>query len=124
MLVVNRFRVPEPDGETFRVDLEAARDALAARPGFVSATVGRNVDDPELWVLTTTWDNVGAYRRALGSLEVKMTANALLSLARDLPTAFEPLLSIDPLRGRITSRSDRRVDDSGSRSTAPADAEP
>ena len=89
MLVVNRFRVPEPDGDGFRADLEAARDALAQRPGFVAGTLGRNLDDPELWVLTTAWDNVGAYRRALSSYDVKLTAVPVLGRAIDEPSAYE-----------------------------------
>ncbi len=42
MLVVNRFRVPESESETFRVDVETARAALADRPGYVAGTIGRN----------------------------------------------------------------------------------
>jgi len=86
---VNRFRVPEPEGEAFRADLQRARDALAARPGHLGATMGRNLDDPELWVLTTTWEHVGAYRRALSSYEVKLRAVPLLSRALDEPSAYE-----------------------------------
>jgi quinol monooxygenase YgiN len=89
VLVVNRFRVPESEGEAFRGDLEAARDALSERPGFLGSAIGRNLDDPELWVLTTTWDNVGAYRRALSSYDVKVTAVPVLGRALDEPSAYE-----------------------------------
>ena len=65
MLVVNRFRVPLDDGEAFRTELAAAHAVLAEQTGYVDGRVGRNLDDPTLWVLTTRWDNVGAYRRAL-----------------------------------------------------------
>jgi hypothetical protein len=40
-------------------------------------------------VLTTEWENVGAYRRALSSYEVKVGAVALLSTAIDEPSAYE-----------------------------------
>lgn len=93
MLVVNRFRVPEADRDVFRVDLETARQVLATRPGHLGGQVGRNVDDPTLWVLTTTWENVGAYRRALSSYEVKMGAVPLLSRALEEPSAYE---SVEP----------------------------
>jgi hypothetical protein len=93
VLVVNRFRVPEPEGATFRADLEAAYDVLSARAGFVEGRIGRNLDDPSLWVLTTTWENVGAYRRALSSYDVKVGAVPLLSRAIDEPSAFE---TVDP----------------------------
>ncbi len=89
MLVVTRFRVPVAQGESFRVDLDRARSALAERPGYVTATVGRNVDDPELWVLTTRWEHVGAYRRALSSYDVKLHAVPVLTRALDEPSAYE-----------------------------------
>ena len=81
MIVVNRFRVPSRDAESFRAGVVAAHVALAARPGYVEGAVGRNVDEPELWVLTTRWENVGSYRRALSSYDVKLTAVPLLSQA-------------------------------------------
>ena len=92
MLVVNRFRVPEGD-ERFRADLQRAHEALATRPGYVTGRIGRNVDDPTLWVLTTSWENVGAYRRALSSYDVKLDAVPVLSRALDEPSAYEP---VDP----------------------------
>jgi len=93
VLVVNRFRVPESAGEAFRADLELARATLAERPGYLAGAIGRNLDDPELWVLTTTWEHVGAYRRALSSYEVKLHAVPLLGRALDEPSAYE---SVEP----------------------------
>ena len=89
MIVVNRFRVPLGEGEDFRADLATARDALAACRGYVGGELGRNVDDPELWVLTTRWENVGSYRRALSSYDVKLHAVAVLSRAIEEPSAYE-----------------------------------
>jgi hypothetical protein len=92
VIVVNRFRVDELDAaavESFRTDVHAALDALAQRPGYVGGTVGRNVDDPSLWVLTTTWRDVGSYRRALSAYDVKLSAVPLLSRAIDEPSAYE-----------------------------------
>jgi quinol monooxygenase YgiN len=89
VLVVNRFRVPVDDGEAFRAELDAAHETLAERPGYVGGQVGRNLDDPTLWVLTTRWENVGAYRRALSAYDVKLNAVPLLSRAVDEPSAYE-----------------------------------
>jgi len=89
VLVVNRFRVPEHEGESFGTDLAAARDLLAARPGYVDGTIGRNVDDPELWVLTTRWQNAGSYRRALGWYDVRVGAWPVLARAVEEPSAYE-----------------------------------
>lgn len=86
MLVVNRFR-----GDNLRNDLEAALAVLAERPGFESGELGRNVDEPELWVLVTRWADVGSYRRALSSYEVKLAAVPTLSRALDEPSAYEPV---------------------------------
>lgn len=89
VIVVNRFRVPQSAAEGFRAQVAQAHAALAARPGYVDGVVGRNVDDPELWVLTTSWENVGSYRRALSSYDVKVDAVPLLSRALDEPSAYE-----------------------------------
>jgi quinol monooxygenase YgiN len=89
VLVVSRFRVPEAGGESFRADLERAHAVLAERPGYASGRLGRNLDDPTLWTLVTTWENVGSYRRALSSYDVKLHAVPLLSRAIDEPSAYE-----------------------------------
>lgn len=89
MIVVTRYRVPESETETFRADLVAARDTLATRPGFLGGDLGRNVDDPELWTMVTRWENVGSYRRALSSYEVKLTAVPVLNRALEEPSAYE-----------------------------------
>jgi hypothetical protein len=89
VLVVNRFRVPVPEGESFRADLETAREALAACAGYAGGEIGRNVDDPELWVLSTRWADVGSYRRALSSYDVKLRAVATLGRALEEPSAYE-----------------------------------
>lgn len=90
MLVITRFQVAPDDAEGFRADADRAVGALAERPGFVSGTVGRNLDDPTLWALVTTWESVGAYRRALSAYDVKLRAVPLLSRALDEPSAYEP----------------------------------
>ena len=89
MIVVNRFRVPDSDAGPFRADVQRAHEALAERPGYLAGTVGRNVDDPTLWVLSTTWEHVGAYRRALSSYDVKLHAVPTLSRAIDEPSGYE-----------------------------------
>lgn len=89
MLVVSRFRVAEPEGEEFGRELDRVLALLAERPGFEDGRRGRNVDDPTLWVLVTRWADVGSYRRALSTYDVKVGAVPLLSRALDEPSAFE-----------------------------------
>lgn len=89
MLVINRFRI-EPDlAQEFRRSIGAAHAALAAQVGYVCGTVGRNVDDTELWVLETRWESVGTYRRALSAYDVKVTAWPVLAQSIDEPSAYE-----------------------------------
>lgn len=89
MFVVSRFRVAAADEAAFREDLEKALATLAQQKGHVSGRIGRNLDDPELWVLSTEWANVGSYRRALSAYDVKLTAVPTLSRAVDEPSAYE-----------------------------------
>ena len=91
VLVVNRFQVPEDDAEAFRADLESALAVLSEQVGYAEGQLGRNVDDPTLWTMVTTWKDVGSYRRALSRYDVKMGAVQLLSTAIDEPSAYESL---------------------------------
>lgn len=93
MLVVTRYVVAPPDAAQFLPRARAALSALSARPGWRSGRIGRATDDAGLWVLTTEWDSVGAYRRALSAFEVKVHAVPLLSLAVDEVSAFEVLVA-------------------------------
>jgi quinol monooxygenase YgiN len=89
VLVVNRFRVPVPEADALRAQLEEAHALLATKPGYVDGALGRNLDEPDLWVLTTRWESVGGYRRALSSYDVKLAAVPTLSRALDEPSAYE-----------------------------------
>jgi hypothetical protein len=92
VLVISRFRTePADDPGLLRTDLEGALAVLAAQKGFQHGRLGRNVDDPSLWVLETTWDGPGAYRRALSAYDVKLHAWATLGRAIDEPSAYELL---------------------------------
>ena len=89
MLAIARFSVPLAQSQEFADQLAVAKDVLSLREGFIDAELGQNLDDPTLWVLMTQWKNVGSYRRALSSLEVKMLAVPVLAQALDEPGAYE-----------------------------------
>ena len=91
VLVVNRFRVPEEERRGFRADLESALAVLSEQVGYADGQLGRNVDDPTLWTMVTRWKDVGSYRRALSSYDVKVGAVQLLGRAIDEPSAYESL---------------------------------
>ncbi|OYN90798.1 antibiotic biosynthesis monooxygenase family protein [Parenemella sanctibonifatiensis] len=96
MIAVVRFQVPEAGVAEFRARTEAAIAVLEQKPGLRSIDFGRNVDDPQLWTLTSRWQDVGSYRRALGGYESKMAVVPLLSLAIDEPTAYEDPDEVGP----------------------------
>lgn len=87
--MLNRFRVPDDQVDAFADQARAAIDVLDSLDGFVSADLGRNLDEPQLWTVTTRWVNVGSYRRALQGYEAKVTVVPLLSLAIDEPSAYD-----------------------------------
>ncbi len=108
--MVSRFTVPPAESDRFAELARAALAALAARPGFRRGHAGRAVDDPAEWVLVSEWDGVGAYRRALGTYEVKLAATPLLAQARDDAGAFEELVSAGPDGVSEIGASDRASD--------------
>ncbi len=89
MIAVARFDVPLASASDFRAELEGVRDVLAEAAGFVGGEVGQNLDEPTLWVLTTRWENVGSYRRALSSTRAKLEAIPILARAIDEAGAYE-----------------------------------
>jgi quinol monooxygenase YgiN len=113
LLVVTRFVVRQP--ETFLERAHTALAALADRPGYLRGQLGRSVDEPDTWCLITSWESVGAYRRALGSYEVKLHATPLLAEALDEPSAFEVLAAAEPA-GPVTVAGSDRADDATLRS--------
>ena len=84
-MVVNRFRA----GAGFDARLESVLELLRGREGFLDAELGRNLDEPDLWVLVTRWRDVGSYRRALSGNESRMLVVPLLSQAIDEPSAYD-----------------------------------
>jgi quinol monooxygenase YgiN len=89
VIVLSRFRVPPSDAEGFRQQAEAAMSVLQGMPGLVSIDLARNLDEPELWTVTSRWQDVGSYRRALQGFEARSVAVPLLSRAIDEPSAYE-----------------------------------
>jgi quinol monooxygenase YgiN len=108
VLVVTRFVVDQP--EPFLERAHTALATLAARPGYVSGDLSRAIDEPDHWCMVTTWESVGAYRRALSSFEVKAYAAPLLAEALDEPSAYEVLAAAQPAGPVVVAGSDRADD--------------
>lgn len=107
MLVTNRFVVDTEETPEFTERAHAALTALAARPGYLRGELIRALDDPTYWCLLTEWESVGAYRRALGGFDVKVTAVPLLAQSVDEPSAYETLASAAPEGEIVVVASDR-----------------
>ena len=95
--MLTRFSVAPAEEASFRLALEEALAVLSEQRGYVEGAIGRNVDDPTLWVLQTRWDGPGAYRRALSAYDVKVRAWETLGRALDEPTAYEVVEPGEPL---------------------------
>jgi quinol monooxygenase YgiN len=111
VLAISRFRYDEDLADRALSELESCVRQFSERPGFVRGTVGRALDDPTIWVLATTWEHVGAYRRALSSFEIKMHVVPLLSYAIDEPAAYEVLVgegATEPNEARYRRGGDQR----------------
>ena len=74
-------------------------------PGCTGASAGPALDDPTAWVLSTSWESVGAYRRAVSSYHVTVAAVPLMYRVRDEPSAFEGLLTWTPAGGVLEQAS-------------------
>jgi heme oxygenase (mycobilin-producing) len=112
VLVVTRYTVPEQAGREFYAKAKSAIKVLAAQPGYVRGRIGRATDEPLQWVIVTEWQNVGAYRRAIGTYTVRVEAVPFLALARDEPTAYEILYAdnLDPEGSTAEWGTDRAAD--------------
>lgn len=107
MLVITRHRVTE--AERFSAQAAEALATLAQQPGCESAEAVRAIDDADTFLLVTRWADVGSYRRALSSFDVKVNAVPVLASAADEPSAFETVLEV--IDGEIhTFAGDRAPD--------------
>ena len=85
MIVVTEHRADEGFLDLGRTLLEV----LAAASGYVGGYVGRSPDDPGVWLMVTTWRDVGSMRRGFGSFEAKVAAAPVMMSAVDRVSAFE-----------------------------------
>lgn len=86
MFAISRFSA----GDDFRTKGEGVVAFWRGCEGCTSAELVRNLDEPELWAIVSTWDNVGSYRRSFSGYDAKMLLTPVLSLALDEPSAYLP----------------------------------
>lgn len=87
LLVARLENVTDPDA--LLADAKSAFAALATRPGWIGARLGRAVDDPDCWVLTAEWADVGSGRRGLTAGLIRAAVMPLTSRFADEPCTFE-----------------------------------
>ena len=92
MLAISRFRYGAAELATAEAELADCLSAFHECAGFQGGVVGRALDDQGLWVLQTSWDSVGAYRRALSSYRIKVATATLMMRVLDEPSAYEVLV--------------------------------
>lgn len=107
VVVASRFHVSEP--ENFASNARAALAVLAQCEGYLSGRVCAATDDATLRMIETSWESIGAYRRALSKYDVKLSAIPFLSMAIDEPSAYE-VVHINDGRGARDFRSSLALD--------------
>ncbi len=50
MIAIARFELALSQAADFRAELESVKAVLSEAAGFISGTVGQNLDEPTLWV--------------------------------------------------------------------------
>ena len=112
--VVSRFVLPSATVGWID-ELRVVAKLLATQSGCDAVVVGRAIDDPSCWLLTSDWESVGTYRRALSSFDVKLQGVPVLSQAIDEPSAYEVLYSqrgevvVEGVSARTDPQSDHRL---------------
>jgi hypothetical protein len=109
VLAITRHRVAEAQAREFLHQAGRALAVLETQPGFRTARIGRALDDGELWLIASEWSDVGSYRRALTTYDVRVHAVPLLASALDEPSAYEILE--ERHEGSVTSERTRRAAD-------------
>lgn len=81
----------------WRSQLEKVIEVLSSSIGFVSLQLLHSPDEPNRYLVQSTWQDVGSYRRALSATPAKLVVWPFIAPMLDLPSTFETLLerSID-----------------------------
>jgi len=69
---------------------------LSESIGFNSLQMLRCPDEPQRYVVQSTWQDVGSYRRATSSTAAKLVVWPFLVNMIDAPSTFETLVEITP----------------------------
>lgn len=107
MRVVTIHRPEAP--EDFLVAVGELFNVLRRLPGFLQGELARSPDDPQVWLLTSRWLDVGSMRRGMGSFEAKIALAPVMATAADQVSVFEVMLQASP-DAVVQGGSDRAPD--------------
>ncbi|MFM8515757.1 MAG: antibiotic biosynthesis monooxygenase [Actinomycetota bacterium] len=93
VLVTMRFTVR--DRVDFLAQARVCVEVLRTRAGCLGVEVLQSVDSVEQMLITTRWQDMGSYRKAMSAYEVKEKVIPFLSHARDEDSTFETLVRAD-----------------------------
>ena len=69
--------------------------ALSVADGFVDGRLCRSPDEPDVWLIVSSWRDVGSMRRGFGTFDAKVAAAPVMHSAVDRVSAFEVLAQAD-----------------------------
>lgn len=96
-------------GDEFLELGRALLSALCKAPGFLEGRLGRSPDEPDVWLLTTTWQDAGSMRRGFGTFDAKVAAAPVMVSADLGVSVFEVVAQASA--GEVVLRSvDRAAD--------------
>jgi hypothetical protein len=88
-----RFAVE--DRSDFLVQARVAVELLRTRAGCLGIDVFQSVDSVGEMLITTRWQDMGSYRKAMSAYEVKESVIPFFSQARDEYSTFETIVRAD-----------------------------
>ena len=83
------------EGTQWLVDARGALETVSQQIGFQRASVLHSPEEPSRYVVICTWQDVGSYRRALSSTDMKLNVWPFLAAMHDEPSVYETLLETD-----------------------------
>ena len=83
------------DSEQWRLEAQTALTVVAQHSGFLDAQILHSPDEPSRYLVEVRWQDVGSYRRAMSSTEMKLHVWPFLAGMLNEPTVYETLHRID-----------------------------
>ena len=83
------------NSELWLNEAKTALQIVAQQSGFLDGHIVHSPDEPSRYLIEARWQDVGSYRRALSSTEMKLRVWPFLADMLNEPTVYETLYRID-----------------------------